>query len=151
MITLSTRLPPNSQAKIELTLFLTAEERRRSRCKIITPEGLEVCLQLPRGTIMHNCDLLQSEQDGRLVRIVAQPEPVLIASAATLLGLLQAAYHLGNRHVPIEITEANLKLSPDPVLKRLLEHLGLQVIEACQPFQPEAGAYHHSHAESYPS
>lgn len=152
MITLSTRLSPDNEieeVKIKLTLSLTAEERRRSRYKFVTPEGLNINLQLPRGTILYNQDLLRSEQDGCLVRIVAQPEPVYVINANTSLELLRAAYHLGNRHVPVEITETDLRLAPDPVLKRLLEQLGLQVEEAYQPFQPEGGAYHHNHAESH--
>lgn len=148
MVTLSVRLPPNAAADVDLTLSLTAEERRRSRYKLVTPEGLEVHFQLPRGTVLHDRDLLRSDQDGRLARIIAQPEPILLVSAATPLELIRAAYHLGNRHVPVEITKTDLRLSPDPVLKRLLEQLGLQVTAAFQPFQPEAGAYYHNHAES---
>jgi urease accessory protein len=61
------------------------------------------------------------------------------------LALLQAAYHLGNRHVPLEITPTYLRLSPDPVLRDLLQHRGLAIIEEVRPFQPEVGAYEHSH------
>lgn len=60
--------------------------------------------------------------------------------------LLRAAYHLGNRHVPLEIGATYLRLSPDPVLRTMLEQLGMNVLEAVLPFQPELGAYGHSYA-----
>jgi urease accessory protein len=77
--------------------------------------------------------------------VLAKPEPVLTVTAHTPLDLLQAAYHLGNRHVSLEITPTYLRLSPDPVLRDLLIHRGLHIHEEIQPFQPESGAYgaHH--------
>jgi urease accessory protein len=78
---------------------------------------------------------------------VAKPEPVLTATAQNPLDLLRAAYHLGNRHIPLEIAATHLRLSPDPVLKSMLEHLGMEVREEISPFYPEMGAYgHHHHA-----
>lgn len=81
------------------------------------------------------------------MRITAKPEPVLTVVAKTTIDLLKAAYHLGNRHVPVEITSAYLRLSPDPVLQVMLQQLGVEIKEEISPFQPEAGAYghHHSH------
>lgn len=104
-----------------------------------------VFLQLPRGTVLRDGDLLQSEADGRIVKIMAKAEPVLTVQANSVTDLLQAAYHLGNRHVPLEITPTYLRLSFDPVLLDLLKQRGLQVTEEVQPFQPEPGAYGHSH------
>lgn len=127
-----------------LTLILTAEERTRSRHRFETAEGQPVFLQLPRGTILQNGDWLRSDQ-GVVVRVVAKPEPVLTVMADSPLALLQAAYHLGNRHVPLEITATHLRLTPDSVLQHLLEHRGLRVIAEIQPFQPETGAYGHAH------
>lgn len=144
------RLPPNPDAIASLTLALTAEERTRSRHYFETETGQGVYLQLPRGTVLRQGDLLRSEQ-GSLVRIVAKPEPVLIVTATTPLQLLRAAYHLGNRHVPLEVTTDYLRLTPDPVLKSMLEQLGVQVTEAVLPFEPEAGAYGHSHSGSHPA
>lgn len=131
----------NVAVAADLTLCLTAEERTRSRHRFTTDEGEIVHLQLPRGTVLQDGDLLRSDMDERVVRVVAKPEPVLTAIATSPLSLLQAAYHLGNRHVPLEITATYLRLSPDPVLKDLLEHRGLQVLEEMQPFEPETGAY----------
>jgi urease accessory protein len=95
--------------------------------------------------VLRDGDLLHSESD-RLVRIIAKPEPVLTVTAQTPVDLLRASYHLGNRHVPLEITHTYLRLSPDPVLRSMLEQLGLNVVEAVLPFQPEVGAYgNHAH------
>ncbi|HEY9615279.1 MAG TPA: urease accessory protein UreE [Microcoleaceae cyanobacterium] len=144
MITLTQRLAENRDAIANLTLSLTAEERLRSRYTFTASDGQQVHLQLPRGTILHDGDRLYSE-DGIVVRVVAKAEAVLTVTAETVLDLLQAAYHLGNRHVPLEITTTYLRLSPDPVLRQLLEHRGLQVTEEMQPFHPETGAYGHHH------
>lgn len=138
------RLSPNPTAAVAWILPLAAEERQRSRYRTVASNGQPVYLQLPRGTVLHDGDLLQN-QAGQLARVVAKAEPVLTVTAPTTLSLLQAAYHLGNRHVPLEITATYLRLSPDPVLRDLLQHRGLAVIEECQPFQPETGAYPHSH------
>ncbi|HEY9643749.1 MAG TPA: urease accessory protein UreE, partial [Coleofasciculaceae cyanobacterium] len=112
-----------------------------------TEEGQGLHLQLPRGTVLHHGDLLTTADHSAIVRIVAKPEPVLTVVAHTPLALLRGAYHLGNRHVPLEVAIDYLRLSPDPVLKSMLEQMGLQVIEETLPFQPETGAYH-SHRQS---
>ncbi|MGI0489194.1 urease accessory protein UreE [Pantanalinema rosaneae CENA516] len=150
MITLTQRLTAtatNNNAIADLTLCLTAEERLRSRCPFTASNGQPVYLQLPRGTILQDGDRLASD-DGIVVQVVAKAEPVLTVTATTDLDLLQAAYHLGNRHIPLEITTTYLRLSPDPVLRHLLEHRGLQVIEEIQPFHPEMGAYGHHHSDN---
>lgn len=146
MLTLTQRLQANSDALASFTLALTASERTRSRHRFSTADGQVLYLCLPRGTVLRHGDLLQAEKDRSLVRIAAKPEPVLTVTAQTPLLLLRAAYHLGNRHVPLEITATYLRLSPDPVLRTMLEQLGIDVLEAVLPFQPELGAYGHSHA-----
>lgn len=145
VLTLTQRLAPNSTHSIARRLALTAEERTRSRHRFELADGAVIFLQLPRGTVLRDGDLLQAEADGAIVEIQAKPEPVLTVRADQPIDLLQAAYHLGNRHVPLEITSTYLRLSPDPVLRDLLEHRGLAVIEEIQPFQPETGAYGHHH------
>lgn len=149
-LTFTQRLPSAQEQEADLTLALTAEERTRSRHKFQTAEGQTIFLQLARGTVLYDGDLLQSESD-TVLRIIAKPEPVLTVQAATPLDLLKGAYHLGNRHVPLEITPTCLRLTPDSVLQHMLEQLGLEVREEQHPFQPEAGAYgqqghHHSHS-----
>jgi urease accessory protein len=89
-------------------------------------------------------DYLNAET-GEIVQITAQPEPVLTVTAPDPTTLLRAAYHLGNRHVPLEVTADYLRFSPDPVLAQMLDHLGVTVTAETAPFYPEAGAYHHHH------
>lgn len=148
MLTLTERLAPPVAAPIAATLALSAEERQRSRYRLTLPEGLTVVLNLPRGTVLQEGDCLQATS-GEVVKIAARPEPVLTATAATPQHLARAAYHLGNRHVALEIGATYLRLAPDPVLEAMLQQMGLQVTAAVEPFRPEAGAYAgHSHAES---
>ncbi|NJM95136.1 MAG: urease accessory protein UreE [Acaryochloridaceae cyanobacterium CSU_5_19] len=123
---------PNHPA--DWTLSLSAEERTRSRHRFETREGQTVFLQLPRGTVLQDGDWLAAEATDLVLRIQAKPEAVLSIQAATPLDLLRAAYHLGNRHVPLEITPTCLRLAPDPVLRKMLEQLGLEVTEEIHPF-----------------
>lgn len=145
ILTFTQRLSTSTQGDPKYRLSLTAEERSRSRYSVSTDDGQAVYLHLPRGITLKEGDRLQADT-GEIAHIHAKPEPVLTVTAQSPLQLLQAAYHLGNRHVAIEISETYLRLSPDPVLRNLLEHRGLQVVEELAPFQPEAGAYGHSHA-----
>lgn len=148
-----TLLPPGSYTP-SLYLSLTATERTKSRHWFLTTSGRRVFLQLPRGTVLRDGDALQARSESTLfedqsepiiIGIQAQAEPVLIITASTPLKLLQAAYHLGNRHVPLEIQPTTLCISPDPVLEKLLIQRGLTVTTTEQPFQPELGAYHTAH------
>ncbi|MCP6762244.1 MAG: urease accessory protein UreE [Fischerella sp. CENA71] len=148
MLTLTQKKPPNPHALVRSTLSLTAEERTRSRHRLQTEDGQVVFLRLPRGTVLRDGDLLVDETTDSLVRINAKPEPVLTVVAKTTIDLLKAAYHLGNRHVAVEITPTYLRLSPDPVLQAMLEQLGVDIKEEVSPFNPEAGAYGHHHATS---
>lgn len=145
MLTLTQRLPTNADKEVSFSISLTAFERTRSRCRLETDDGESVFLRLPRGLVLRDRDLLQSEDGSCIVQIIAKPEPVFTVTAANHLTLLRAAYHLGNRHVAIEITPTYLRLSPDPVLKAMLEQLGVEVKEEIAPFAPEVGAYGHSH------
>jgi urease accessory protein len=145
MLTFTQCKPPNPDAAVTLTFALTAEERTRSRHRFETKDGI-VFLRLPRGTVLHDADILEDETNSNLVRIAAKPELVLTVTAQTPVLLLQAAYHLGNRHVPVEITATYLRLLPDSVLRTMLEQLGLELKEEILPFQPETGAYGHHHA-----
>lgn len=128
----------------KLILALTAEERTRSRHRFKLTDGQSLLLRLPRGTVLKHQDYLATE-NGVIIEIGAKPEPVFTVRASDALTLLRAAYHLGNRHVPIEITPDYLRFSPDPVLQEMLHHLGLETQAEIMPFFPEAGAYVHSH------
>ena len=146
------RLPADASVVVLHTLELDAADRQRSRHRFETVAGTSLYLRLPRGTVLQDGDLLLTEAGAAIARVVAKAEPVLVVAAATSLQLLRAAYHLGNRHVPVQVTETALYLSPDPVLAAMLAQLGVEVAETVRPFQPEMGAYHshkphHHHAE----
>ncbi|HEY9673273.1 MAG TPA: urease accessory protein UreE [Waterburya sp.] len=145
MLTLTQRLNADVTLSASFSLWLTAEERTRTRHRFETPEGKVIYLRLPRGTVLKDGDLLRSEEGDVVVKIAAKPEPVLTVTAYKPIDLLRAAYHLGNRHVPVEVAANYLRLSPDPVLQTMLEHLGVEVKEEVVPFQPESGAYSHHH------
>jgi urease accessory protein len=138
-----------------LQLALTAQERTSLRGRRRTVCGRPVLLQLPRGSALQPGELLApAGSDGPLVRVEAAPESLLQVSSSDPLALLQAAYHLGNRHVAMELHAHRLLLLDDSVLADLLRHRGLQVQRLVAPFTPEAGAYaghghgsgdHHAH------
>ncbi len=157
MTVLTERGNADPQAEVVGTLLLTADERTRSRYRHDLPNNLTIYLQLPRGTVLKEGDLLRSDDGNELFRIEAKPEPVLTVTASTPLNLMLAVYHLANRHVPLEVTETYLRLAPDPVLKSLLiEQLQTQVTEEVAPFCPQAGAYQahghkHEHSHSHDS
>jgi len=133
--------PPERPSGEPLVLQLTAEERtrlrglRRSRC------GQELLLQLPRGEALRPGEWLATPDGLARVRVEPAAEPLLLVRADGPLPLLRAAYHLGNRHVALEVRPGELRLLADPVLEGLLRQRGLDVRHGCEPFQPEAGAY----------
>jgi urease accessory protein len=133
-------------------LVLPFDLRQKSRLRTTLSDGTEAALYMPRGTVLRDGDILQAE-DGTLVRVESSPENVLIITAATPFELIKAAYHLGNRHAPVELSESCLKIESDPVLKEMLLQLGVAVKEEFAPFQPERGAYggghKHGHDESF--
>ncbi|RZI97780.1 MAG: urease accessory protein UreE, partial [Haliea sp.] len=110
---------------------------------------------LPRGTLVRGGDVLVAE-DGSMVRVIAAPQTVLRITACTSHGspfdLTRAAYHLGNRHVPIELKPDHLKIEPDHVLAEMLRSMHLIVNEVSESFEPEGGAYSaggHSHGHAH--
>jgi len=151
--------------KIEIKghLKLPFEMRQKSRFKAALASGEEVGVMLPRGEILRGGDLVTAS-DGRIIEVVAQPESVLHVEGTTPAALAKIAYHLGNRHVPVEVGDGYLRLGDDHVLERMLEGLGAKVSRAMAPFEPEAGAYggaghehgaakihdqHHDHAHDH--
>ncbi|EDY39819.1 urease accessory protein UreE [Cyanobium sp. PCC 7001] len=146
---LTRRLGERAGGAATLSLALTAEERTRLRGLRQSVCGCSLLLQLPRGEPLRPGELLGGAAAEPLVRIEAALEPLLRVTAASELGLLQAAYHLGNRHVAMEIRAGELRLLADPVLAQLLEHRGLSVTAVEAPFLPEAGAYAQAHAPTH--
>jgi urease accessory protein len=134
------------------TLTLDFDSRRKSRLAATLDNGEEVALVLPRGTVLRDGDVLVA-QDGALVRVVAAAEAVLMVTARDGLTLTRAAYHLGNRHTPVEVGADYLKLEYDPVLADMLKRVGAMVEQVTLPFQPESGAYggghKHGHDETF--
>jgi urease accessory protein len=134
-----------------LELPLAADQRTSLRGQRRSACGRELLLQLPRGGALQPGELLRSDDGLTLVQVSAAPEPVMRVRGADPLALLQAAYHLGNRHVAMELHADQLLLLQDSVLADLLRQRGLQVECLDAPFRPEAGAYeghHHGHAHA---
>lgn len=125
------------------SLTLPFERRARSRQRVLLDEGGEVLLMLPRGTVLRDGDVLGSTAGDQIRPVVvrAADETVSVAASADPGLLLRAAYHLGNRHVALQIGAGWLRYLADPVLDELCRGLGLAVAAASLPFEPEAGAY----------
>jgi len=133
------------------TVELDWDVRQKSRFDATDATGRVLGVFLPRGTVVRGGDVLVAE-DGSLVRVQAAPQPVIevraCAEHGTPFDLLRAAYHLGNRHVPLELKPDHLKLEPDHVLADMLRHQHLIVTEANLPFEPESGAYGAGHGHA---
>ena len=131
----------SSSATATLRLPLTAEERTVLRGRRTTSCGRPVLLQLPRKGSLQPGDLLGDQSGSTVVEVTAAPEVLMRVQGSHPLELLQAAYHLGNRHVALELHEQELLLPEDSVLATMLEGRGLTVSRCRQPFAPEGGAY----------
>jgi urease accessory protein len=144
------------------TVTLDWDTRQKSRFDFTDSTGRHVGVFLARGTVVRGGDVLVAE-DGSFIRVAAAPQPVLVITACkdhgSAFDLTRAAYHLGNRHVTIELAPDHLKIEPDHVLAQMLRNMHLDVTEANQPFEPEGGAYsaggghghhhHHGHAHDH--
>lgn len=126
------------------TVELDWDVRQKSRFDTTDSQGRQLGVFLPRGTVVRGGDVLVAE-DGSLVKVIAAPQPVLVithcSEHGTPFDLMRAAYHLGNRHVPIELKPDHLKIEPDHVLAGMLRAMHLIVREAEAAFEPEGGAY----------
>ena len=130
------------------SLELPFELRQKSRFRATLANGEEASVVLPRGEILRGGDRLATS-DGRVVAVVAKPERLLHVECETAHALARAAYHLGNRHVPVQLGEGWLRIAADHVLERMLIGLAARVSAVEAPFEPEGGAYAgHSHGES---
>ena len=126
-----------------LKLTLPFELRQKSRLRATLDNGEEVALILPRGRVLRGGDRVKAI-DGREVEIVAAPEKLLHIESSELA---RVAYHLGNRHVPLQVGEGFLRIAEDHVLEELACNLGARVSHVEAAFEPEAGAYGHRHDE----
>ncbi|TAG24373.1 MAG: urease accessory protein UreE [Burkholderiales bacterium] len=136
------------------TVELDWDVRQKSRFDCTDSGGRQLGVFLQRGVVVRGGDVLVAE-DGSLVRVIASGQPVLRITHCTAHGspfdLTRAAYHLGNRHVPIELKPDHLKIEPDHVLAEMLRAMHLIVNEVTQSFEPENGAYssHGGHSHSH--
>ena len=125
-------------------LELDWDVRQKSRFEATDSLGRSLGVFLPRGTVVRGGDVLVAE-DGSMIAVRAAPQPVLVVRHCSDHGspfdLLRAAYHLGNRHVPLQLAPDHLKLEPDHVLAELLRQMHLIVSAATEAFEPEGGAY----------
>ncbi len=150
MVEIRSRFPVRPHAayetKVAGRLVMPFDARRKSRQLARLDTGEDVALVLPRGTVLRGGDLVVAA-DGRVVEIVASPEPLLHVACESPEALARAAYHLGNRHVPVQVGEGWIRLAQDHVLEVMLQGLGATVSAVEAPFEPEAGAYgaHHRH------
>ena len=139
------------------TVELDWDIRQKSRFETIDSLGRQLGIFLPRGTLMRGGDVLIAE-DGSMVKVIAAPQSTLRITACVSHGcafdLTRAAYHLGNRHVAIELKPDHLKIEPDHVLAEMLRSMHLIVNEVDEAFEPEGGAYSagghgHAHADGH--
>jgi urease accessory protein len=134
--------------KIDDYIELPFDLRQKSRLRVTTQSGIDAALFLDRGIILRGGDLLKSD-GGLVIQIIAAQEPVYDVVAPTPKALMCAAYHLGNRHVPLQVGGQWLRLEQDYVLKEMLLGLGMSVSESLAPFEPEAGAYGGGHRHGH--
>lgn len=143
------------------TVELDWDVRQKSRFDATDSSGRQLGIFLPRGTVARGGDVLVAH-DGSLIKVWAAPQAVLkithCPEHGTPFDLIRAAYHLGNRHVPIELKPDHLKIEPDHVLADMLRAMHLIVNEVTEPFEPENGAYatgghfgghHHGHEHDH--
>jgi len=130
----------SSTPPVELKLVLPFEQRQKARQRARLTSGTEVGIQVPRGTVLRGGHRLRAS-DGTLLEIVAAPEPVSTVWSRDLRQLALVAYHLGNRHVALEVGTGWVRYLTDHVLDAMVTQLGFTVNHDHQPFEPETGAY----------
>ena len=166
MITVNKLLPQGKGLSAVLlkraaAVVLDWDTRQKSRFDTEDSQGRRLGVFLPRGTAVRGGDVLVAE-DGSLIKVIAQPQAVMRITACADHGspfdLVRAAYHLGNRHVQIELAPEHLQIEPDHVLAEMLHKMHLDVTELLAPFEPEGGAYaahaghghdHHAHGHEH--
>lgn len=129
----------------QASLILPFESRQKSRLRTTLDTGEEVGLMLERGTFLRGGDCLLAS-DGRVIEVIAAPEEVSVVTADDPWQLARAAYHLGNRHISVQVGTGWLRYLHDHVLDDMVRGLGFTVTVDEMPFEPEAGAYSHSGA-----
>jgi urease accessory protein len=129
-------------------LELDFDARQKSLLRTHAISGDEVGLFLERGSSLKDGDLLKAE-DGRIYQVRAKPEPVSVVRASTAQDLGRLGYHLGNRHVRLEVGFDFVRYERDHVLDDMVQKLGFSIFHDLTPFEPEPGAYDRSHSHSH--
>lgn len=129
-----------SSTKVDATLTLTLDQRAKSRLKATLDTGEEVGLFMDRGTVLEHQDLIITHE-GFVVQVVAAQEWLSSIYTDDTLLLAKACYHLGNRHVELQITKTSVHYRHDHVLDGMIRGFGLKVVAENRPFAPESGAY----------
>jgi len=137
----------------DLKVILSHEQRDRGRLRVFSTDGQEVRLFLERGKPLEVGEMLRS-RCGRSILVEGAIEPLMIASCEDLETFAKACYHLGNRHVKVQVGKLSLRLQPDHVLEEMLLLLGMSVQYSNHVFVPEPGAYsgqarHGGHAHEH--
>ena len=129
------------------TVVLDFDDRHRRRMTMSGTRGLEFLLDLEHTIALRGGDALVLE-DGRLIEVVAAPEPLLEIKGSDPHHLIRVAWHLGNRHLPTQLMPKGLRIRRDHVIEAMVKGLGARIIEIEAPFDPEGGAYASSHAHA---
>jgi len=135
-------------------LVLPFERRQVARQRVKLASGREAAVLLPRGTVLRGGDLLRC-RTGETIEVVAAPEDVSTVHCRDRRRLARLAYHLGNRHVSLEVGDGWVRYVRDHVLDDMVRHLGCEVVHESVPFEPEGGAYvrgdggHHAHHHAH--
>lgn len=144
---------PSTDKEPTTSLTLVKDQREKSRLKVTLDNGQKGGLFFEKGTTFQEGDLILSTDGETLVRIIAAEETVSSVRCDDPLLLARACYHLGNRHIPLQINETELRFQHDHVLDEMVRGLGLEVTTEQAPFEPEAGAYsgggHHHHGADH--
>lgn len=137
------------------TIVLDFDDRHRRRMAMTGTRGLEFLLDLENAVALRGGDALVLE-DGRLIEVIAAPEPLVEIRGVDPHHLVRVAWHLGNRHLPTQITGKGLRIRRDHVIEAMVQGLGARIIEIEAPFDPEGGAYadaghapEHGHAHDH--
>lgn len=133
--------------EVNHTIILDYDQRTKGRLRTVTVNGVDAGLFLERGKVLRDGDLLATK-DGELVAVQAANESLIEARCDEWLTFAKCCYHLGNRHVPIQVGDLFLRMRPDYILEDMLVQLGMSASKITAPFDPEQGAYsggHHHH------
>ncbi|EMW6779696.1 urease accessory protein UreE [Escherichia coli] len=148
MLYLTRRVETPAQTTASVTL--PVDMRVKSRIKVTLNDGRQAGLLLPRGLLLRDGDILSNENGDEFIKVIAADEAVSVVRCADPFMLAKGCWHLGNRHVPLQIMPGELRYHHDHVLDDMLRQFGLDVDFAHLPFEPEAGAYaSKSHAHNH--